>query len=174
MLIETLLDPQKTRQFGERDWHHLLLLARREGLLAKLDTRLHDHGLFERAPFKARAHLHAARIAVLSSQTAVRFEVNRILRALRGSDMPIVLMKGAAYLHAGLPPAAGRFVGDVDLMVPRERIDEIERTLIAHGWVGADLDDYDQRYYREWTLEIPHCNTPSARRRWTSTTRSPR
>ena len=160
MLIETLLDPQKTRQFGERDWHHLLLLARREGLLAKLDTRLHDHGLFERAPFKARAHLHAARIAVLSSQTAVRFEVNRILRALRGSDIPIVLMKGAAYLHAGLPPAAGRFVGDVDLMVPRERIDEIERTLIAHGWVGAELDDYDQHYYREWTHEIPPLQHP--------------
>ncbi len=160
MLIETLLEPRRTLHFGDRDWHQLLLQARHQGLLAKLDARLRAQGLFERAPTKARAHMHAARIAALSSQTAVRFEVNRILRALRGSDIPIVLMKGAAYLHAGLPPAAGRFVGDVDLMVPRGRIDEIERSLVAHGWAGADLDDYDQHYYREWTHEIPPLQHP--------------
>src|SRR5438876_7969208 len=40
-------------------------------------------------------------------------------------------------------------------MVPREKIEEVERTLIRSGWAVADLDDYDQRYYREWGHEIP-------------------
>lgn len=160
MLIETLLEPQRALHLGEREWHDMVLQARQHGLAAKLAARLRQHGAFDQAPFKARSHLHGASIAALSTQTAVRFEVDRILRALRGSDIPIVLMKGAAYVHAGLPPAAGRFVGDVDLMVPRARIGDVERALLAGGWQGAELDAYDQRYYREWTHEIPPLQHP--------------
>ena len=160
MLILSLLEPKSTLRLDARGWHRLLLLARQHGLLAKLDARLAALQLLDSVPDKARSQMHAARIATLSSQTAVRFEVNRVLRALRGSDIPILLMKGSAYLHAGLPPAAGRFVGDVDLMVPRGRIDEIERKLVEHGWVAADLDAYGQRYYREWAHEIPPLQHP--------------
>ena len=160
MLIECLLEPRRTMGLAERDWHFLLLQARRHGLLAKLEARLTNQQLIGAAPYKARSHLHAAHIAALSTQTAVRFEVNRVLRALHGRVEPIVLMKGAAYVHAGLAPAAGRFVGDVDLMVPRARIGEVERHLLEAGWEGAELDAYDQRYYREWTHEIPPMQHP--------------
>lgn len=160
MLIQALRQPRCTAAFSARQWHALLLQARRHGLLAKLESRLRSEGLFDAAPYKARSHMHAARIAALSSQTAVRFEVNRVLRALRGVDVPLLLMKGAAYVHAGLPPAAGRYVGDVDLMVPRERIGEVEQRLLASGWVTGDLDAYDERYYREWTHEIPPIQHP--------------
>ena len=160
MLIEALLEPERTLRFGAREWHRVLLQAREHGLLAKLDAHLNALGIYDQAPYKARAHMHAARVAVMSSQTAVRFEVNRLLRALRGSDIPLLLMKGAAYLHAALPPAAGRFVGDVDLMVPRERIEEIEQLLISRGWLASELDAYDQRYYRDWTHEIPPMQHP--------------
>ena len=74
--------------------------------------------------------------------------------------VPIVLLKGTAYVMADLPPARGRMLGDLDLMVPRDRIDEVERTLIAAGWLSAELNDYDQRYYREWTHEIPPLRHP--------------
>jgi hypothetical protein len=104
--------------------------------------------------------LRAAAIATESTQTAVRFEIDRVLRALKGLDVPVVLMKGSAYVMASLPPARGRFVGDVDLMVPRERIDEVEQRLIERGWRASELDDYDQRYYREWTHEIPPMQHP--------------
>ncbi|HTS53573.1 MAG TPA: nucleotidyltransferase family protein, partial [Burkholderiales bacterium] len=104
--------------------------------------------------------IRAACIAVESSQTAVRFEINRVLRALTAVDAPIILLKGAAYLMADLPPARGRFVGDLDLMVPQARIPEVERTLIAQGWAPADLEEYDQRYYREWMHEIPPLQHP--------------
>ena len=69
-------------------------------------------------------------------------------------------MKGSAYVMASLPPARGRYVGDVDLMVPRERIDEVEQRLLERGWQASELDDYDQRYYRESTHEIPPLQHP--------------
>jgi len=90
----------------------------------------------------------------------VRFEVNRVLRALQGMDVPVILMKGSAYVLADLPVARGRFVGDLDMMVPRKRIEDVERRLVERGWKAADLDEYDQRYYREWTHEIPPLQHP--------------
>jgi len=159
-LITALRDPARVTALDLLGWNDLLRRARATGLLARLGVQLADRGLLEGIPTKARAHVRAACIAAESSQTAVRFEINRLLRALDRKDTPVVLLKGAAYTMAGLPPAHGRLVGDVDLMVARERIDAIEQALIAKGWAPADLDPYDQRYYREWAHEIPPLQHP--------------
>ena len=160
MLIRALLDPQCVAGLGPRAWNDLLQQAREAGLHARLAAVLTKHGLFDQLPFKVRNRLRAAAIAAASTQTAVGFEINRILRALRGVETPVVLLKGSAYVMAGLPTAAGRFVGDLDLMVPRERIEQVEQTLVAHGWAAAELDDYDQSFYRNWSHEIPPLQHP--------------
>ncbi|HVO90325.1 MAG TPA: nucleotidyltransferase family protein, partial [Casimicrobiaceae bacterium] len=74
---------------------------------------------------------------------------------LRSYEGALVLLKGAAYEFAELPPRSGRVAGDIDVMVPRERIDEVERALVGAGWRLATDDAYDERYYREWSHEIP-------------------
>lgn len=155
LLVSSLLDGESVLSLRERDWNDLLLLAQRHGLLARLGTMLGEIGLCDQLPHKARVRMRAACIAAESTQTAVRFEVNRALRALEGIDTPIVLLKGAGYVMAGLPSARGRFVGDVDLMVPAAKIELVERTLVEKGWVAADMEEYDQRYYRQWMHEVP-------------------
>lgn len=159
-LIAALLDPASVTTLGEREWNDLLILGRRQGLLARLGRQVAGHGLADQIPPKAREIIGAASIAVESSQTAIRFEINRILRALGTAGTPLILLKGAAYVMAGLPPAHGRLVGDLDLMVARDRIDAVERSLVEHGWVPAETTDYDQRYYREWMHEIPPLQHP--------------
>ena len=160
MLVSALIEPSRCGALTPRAWNELLLAARAQGLLARLAHALADAGAFEAAPPKARAHLIAARIAADSTRTAVRFEINRILRAVDGLDVPIVLLKGAAYAHAGLPSARGRLIGDLDLMVPRVAIGAIEKALVTGGWIPSDMDDYDQHYYREWMHEIPPLQHP--------------
>jgi hypothetical protein len=159
-LVSVLIDPSATLDMSGREWNDLLIAAREHALLPRLAVQLADAGLFERAPKKARSHMRAAGIGAESTHTAIRFEVSRVLRALAGIDAPVVLLKGAAYVMASLPPARGRFVGDLDFMVPRDRIDEVEEVLVRAGWAAADLDDYDQRYYREWAHEIPPLQHP--------------
>jgi hypothetical protein len=56
---------------------------------------------------------------------------------------------------AGLPLARGRTFTDLDILVPRERLEEVEASLLAAGWVHHNTDDYDQRYYRRWMHELP-------------------
>jgi hypothetical protein len=154
-LIDALLDPSVALRFNLRQWNDVLAIGFSQWLLGRLGAALDDAGLRHRIPEKARERIDAAAIAIDSSRTAVSYELNRVLRALGDIDTPLVLLKGAAYLMAGLPPARGRFIGDLDFMVPRARIAEVEGKLRARGWVATELSAYDQHYYREWTHEIP-------------------
>jgi Uncharacterised nucleotidyltransferase len=159
-LVSALLEPAGTRGLDARQWNELLWQGHKYDLRARLYTALAAHGLDQQLPPKAQTHFRAASIAVESSQTAVRFEINRVMRALGDLDTPVILLKGAAYMMAGLPPARGRMIGDLDLMVPRSRIDAVEQTLVANGWVAPEISAYDQRYYRDSMHEIPPLQHP--------------
>ena len=80
---------------------------------------------------------------------AVEREVAFLRKALATLDVDLVLLKGAAYLIAGLPAARGRVFSDVDILVPFDRLAEVEAALMLHGWTTTHHDAYDQRYYRQ-------------------------
>jgi hypothetical protein len=46
-------------------------------------------------------------------------------------------------------------VSDVDILVPRQRLADVESALMMGGWVSMNRDAYDQRYYRTWMHELP-------------------
>jgi hypothetical protein len=158
-LVRALRDPPATSAFALHEWDDALWRARAHGLLARLACALVDCASFDRAPAKARAQMRAALVASESTQTAVRFELNRVLRAL-DDEHAVVLLKGAAYMMAELPCARGRLIGDLDLLVPRARLADVERALVAAGWRAGPITDYDERYYREQAHEIPPLQHP--------------
>ena len=86
---------------------------------------------------------------------AVGREVAFLRKALARIDVDLVLLKGAAYLIAGLPAARGRVFSDVDILVPVARLADVEAALMLHGWATTHHDAYDQRYYRRWMHELP-------------------
>ncbi len=137
------------------DWEVLLGQARRTGLLARLAQHYLDCGWMAQVPLGPQQYLRGSLRLVERQQLAVRWEVNCIRRALSGLSTPIVLLKGAAYVVANLPPARSRLFSDIDIMVPRERLAEVEAALFAAGWISAERDAYNQRYYRTWMHEIP-------------------
>ena len=155
LLLNALNNPENLPALSLEDWELLIRVARRVRLLGRLETDLSRIGLLEDIPPGAANHLRAARNVIAHRNTLVTWEINRILWALKGSDAPIILLKGAAYLLADLPPAHGRIFADVDLLTPEERVEEIEEKLISHGWLKTQIDPYDDRYYRVWMHEIP-------------------
>jgi hypothetical protein len=68
---------------------------------------------------------------------------------------PIVYLKGAAYVKAGLSLSRGRLFSDIDIMVPKALIGQVEAALMMSGWASTHHDAYDQRYYRTWMHELP-------------------
>ena len=155
LLLKALQAPEKLPGLPPADWELLLRVARRARVLGRLESDLARVGLLEDIPERAAAHLRAARNVITHRNTLISWEVNRLLWALKDIDVPLILLKGAAYLLAGLPPARGRIFADVDLLVPEERIGEIEERLVERGWFKTQIDPYDDRYYRVWMHEIP-------------------
>lgn len=76
-------------------------------------------------------------------------------RALAALDVPVVLLKGVAFVAGGLDAGRGRNIGDLDILVPRDRLDEVEAALLAAGWDWVRPDPYDDAYYRRWMHELP-------------------
>jgi hypothetical protein len=154
-LLLALREPATLVKLDEPGWRDLLARARASGLLVRLEAMLAELGLLQQIPEKARIHLAEARCFLRRNQTDVRFEADRIARALARLNTPIILLKGGAYLLANLPPAERRFAADLDILVQHEHLETVERTLRAAGWQSERLAEYDDRYYREWMHEIP-------------------
>ncbi len=155
LLLDALRTPENLPALPPADWELLLRVARRVRLLGRIESDLSRAGLLENLPVRAAAHLRAARNVIEHRKTLVAWEVNRILWAIKGIDVPLILLKGTGYLLAGLPPSRGRIFADVDLLIPEERIGEVEQRLVERGWFKTKIDPYDDRYYRVWMHEIP-------------------
>jgi hypothetical protein len=140
---------------GGRQWEQLLSQARRAKLLARLGLLIAGRGWAATVPPRAQVQFDNALKHIRRLHDQTQWELDRVNHALAALPGPVVLLKGAAYVAAGLPPAPGRLFNDVDLMVPREQIRAAEQALFAAGWVAARLDAYDERYYRDLMHEIP-------------------
>jgi hypothetical protein len=138
-----------------REWQDLLGQARRSRLLPRLALHFADRGALDAVPMPARDYLEGALHIVERQRHEVLAELGHIRRALQPTDTPVVLLKGAAYLFAGLAASRGRVFSDIDLLVPHERLDRTENALFAAGWISSERSRYNQRYYRQWMHEIP-------------------
>jgi len=155
LLLRLVSHPESADFLSQEQWDLLIRQAMRAGVPARLCFQLDEIGALELVPEPARRHLEAARTVALKHQRDVRWEVSCVRRVLAESGVPITLLKGAAYVMADLPPARGRLFNDIDFMVPRNRIEEVEQILIDADWVSVVKDSYNQQYYRRWTHQIP-------------------
>ncbi len=155
LLPAALRDPPALASLDEVGWDLLLRQAGAANLLAALYYLLEERSLLERIPAPAREQLDWARMLAQRHRQGVRAEIRLIRQALAGLHVPLILLKGAAYAAAGLPPSRGRLFSDIDILVPEDRLAEAEAALMLAGWAGTHHDAYDQRYYREWMHELP-------------------
>ncbi|HEX8606159.1 MAG TPA: nucleotidyltransferase family protein [Pseudoduganella sp.] len=155
LLAKALCAPEHLPALDDAGWDLLLRQAGAANLLATLSCLVEERGLLEQIAAPAREQLGWARVLARRHRQGVLWEVRLIRQALAEGGTPLILLKGAAYTVAGLPPAHGRLYSDIDVLVPEERLGEAEAALMLAGWAGTHHDAYDQRYYREWMHELP-------------------
>jgi hypothetical protein len=149
LLVRLLADPGSAGQV--KDWTSLIALARAESLGGTLAWRLDGLEL----PPKVEAMLEAARRDGEAARVQALWEAEMARRALAPLGVPVILLKGTAYAAAGLDAARGRSIGDLDILVPRPALPDVERALLAAGWEWVKEDAYDDQYYRRWMHELP-------------------
>lgn len=138
------------------NWEHVLRLARMAGLHGRLANANRDNPTVPEVV--ARHLLSAERISGFNFRM-LHAELSA-LAPLCDTGFPVIAVKGSAYALQRLPMAVGRFVSDVDLLVPATALRDMEQRLHAAGWKAAELDAYDERYYRDWSHETPPMRYP--------------
>lgn len=151
ILADVLADPQLALSLDQDGWTDLLCTAQAERLAGTLAYRLNGLPLPEQVGDVLRIAEFNAEIA----RTRALWEVEMMRRALAPIGVPLVLLKGSAFLAAGLSAGQGRLVGDLDILVPRKDLPQVEAELLQAGWEWLKSDAYDDRYYRTWMHELP-------------------
>jgi Uncharacterised nucleotidyltransferase len=155
LLARVLRDPTALARLSPEAFGRVMDTSQRARLLGWLVDQVHAGHVPANSPEWLRDRLVTADALVRGYERAVRWEIDRVSRAFLDTGQTWILLKGAAYIAAGLPPGRGRRIADIDVFVPRIDLARAERVLQDHGWEFPKLDPYDERYYREWMHELP-------------------
>ncbi|MEK7343085.1 MAG: nucleotidyltransferase family protein [Pseudomonadota bacterium] len=150
-LVRALREPGSVAGLDAAGWNGLIAAARAERLIGTLAWRLEG----VEVPDAVRPILEDARREAATEARQALWEADRAVVALRHLGVRVVLLKGTAYVAAGLKAGQGRFIGDLDILVPRDAMPVVERALIDAGWEWVKEDAYDDAYYRQWMHELP-------------------
>jgi Uncharacterised nucleotidyltransferase len=152
LLVNALRDPASTRTLDTHGWTALIAMARAEQLIGTLAHQLKDIEV----PAKVATILADARTNADYQRRSALWEAECAARALAEYSGKVVLMKGTAYVAAGLKAGEGRHIGDLDIMVARDDLPQVEALLIEKGgWEWVKEDAYDDAYYRDHMHELP-------------------
>lgn len=151
VLVQALRDPASIASLDATGWTALLTIARAERLIGTLAYRFEGQAL----PDHIAAIFADERTNAEYQKRSALWEADCARRALTDYPGKVVLMKGTAYAAAGLEASKGRHIGDLDIMVAREDLPEVEAALTAAGWEWVKQDAYDDAYYRDHMHELP-------------------
>jgi len=150
-LLDVIITPSRLSELGPSEQTRIIRQARHAALLGFLEARI-DADIVDG---KLGDHLLSAKVHADYSDREISWEINRLELVLAQMKGPIILLKGAAYKAMDLGLAQGRLASDVDLLIPRDQLQEAEDLLLNAGWQEIKKDDYEQYYYREWMHELP-------------------
>ena len=155
LISQVMANTRQVPELNLQQWELLIRQARRANVLARLAVFFADKNNFDAIPEQPQLHLKSAQIHAERFNISLEFEINCIKKALKEIPIALIFLKGAAYYVAANQAGRGRVFSDVDILVPEEKLLEVEQALINAGWMTNTLDPYDQKYYRQWMHEIP-------------------
>lgn len=160
--LKTLLvSPQSAKGWTAERWSRAVYLAQSAGVLSRVAIDLAAAGERTNLLPGLEGSLLSAERNGAQSQVRLSWEMDRIKRVFWDRDLKIVLLKGAAYLAAGIPCTRGRLSSDIDILVAKGELAAVEQALLDAGWVsakekqGEESGGYDDDYYRRWMHELP-------------------
>ena len=150
-VARALTDPGSVSGLDASGWTHLLSAARALSLIGTLAEKLAEAPV---PPDVARV-LGDVRHSNATGQRQALWEAECAAMALSPYAGNVVLLKGTAFAAAGYDAARGRSIGDLDILVARDGLDQVEALLLKAGWEWVKPDPYDDAYYRQWMHELP-------------------
>lgn len=151
-LCQYLTDYSLPADFSDKQYHALMRVLIHSQLHGSVASHLNS---FESYPLPFQRHLTSILTFSQAQNVQVVRACNIIAKDLAPLNAPVLLLKGAAYIAAKKNNARGRLISDIDILVAKEKLDKVEDLLLGSGWIVKELDDFDEKYYRQWSHELP-------------------
>lgn len=155
LLIRVLRHPEIVELLDEASWGLLLRQARAANVVGRTLSAIDASVPSSKWPSRAQQTFLAEKNIANHRAHSLLWEVKGLSRTLARAGVRPILLKGAAYVLNAYPFAAYRHFGDIDILVPRSKLGEVERLLTVSGWLDTKSAPYDQQYYRRWMHELP-------------------
>ena len=98
LLLAAIRDPSELTRLSLPQWERLLACARRNAVLAYVAERAATAGVVDALPERPRVALQSAQLAAARLAQLARWELDRVRRALLPVGVPIIALKGLAYI----------------------------------------------------------------------------
>jgi len=124
----------RVHAIGRQEWPMLFQEAERHGLAPLLYRRIGSTGAQHTAPAHDWGRLRTLYLRSLARNLKIFHELKNVLRLLTDAGIPVIALKGA-YLAVGVyGDIALRPMGDVDLLVPKNRLARARNAIMDGGY----------------------------------------
>jgi hypothetical protein len=138
-----------------KNWEHIIRVTRGALVLSRIAANYTSKFKVPLPDFVIEQFEAISRHAELFRQQ-VFFEARELNQHINTcTSQPAIFLKGAAYILSENVAGDGRIFSDIDILVKKDDLPDIEKRLQAFAWFPNAINDYDQKYYREWAHEIP-------------------
>lgn len=154
---------------SDADWENLIAATADEFLLPVLRRRLIEIGI----PIPPRLEEFLAAVEEMNEERNAQIldDARAIAESLNAIGIEPAFLKGAAYLVEGIYPLSGRYLCDLDLLIPESRLADAAAVLERQGY-QADTHDEMASFRHHWPqLQRPSTaddagSTPVELHRW--------
>lgn len=154
-LYTLLVNPKLGLTLSLHEWQNVIFVLREAKLLGSLYHTAKQASCYDDYPDYAQKHLFSAQIYAQRQAQQITFESLEIRALLEQVGVTAVFLKGAGYTLRNSLNGRGRVCSDIDILVTKENLPKAERHLKSNRWQSEQLNDYDEKYYRQWAHEIP-------------------
>lgn len=154
-LVDALLKPSLLSELSLAQLSAIIAEARFHNMLCQLGQVCQRNGCWNELPEQFRTHIVSAEYAYEKQQSQLRYEVDAFDKCFKSLEIQWVYLKGAAYHLSRFTEFGGRVMADIDILVAEDDLVRVESLLKSQGWITSHINDYDEKFYREWSQEIP-------------------
>ncbi len=138
---QTRLSADRVAALDEDQWRQLVALARMHRVRRRLQDRLSRSGFKTLAPASVWSDLREECRLLALGAIQQQAELAGMVRALTDVGIPVVVLKGAYLREAVYRDPAFREMTDIDIMVPREHLQQTSDIVVARGYESGGLRD---------------------------------
>jgi Uncharacterised nucleotidyltransferase len=139
------------------DWDFVTTASYAHGIAPLIYHGLDRSGLISLLPAAAAEALRRSYYANAARNSHLYAQLHHVVEAFREQRIEVIFLKGAALAETVYPNRVLRAMTDIDLLVRKERLAEVETKLVAMGYVleerGKTKEFYQQHHYH-WEFRL--------------------